>query len=234
MAWWLPTIEQVKHVLALMPTGTDIERRNRALIAFTLLTAARDSAIASLRLKHIDIDAGRVFQDAREVKTKFSKTFDTDFFPVGDEVRTIVSEWIDHLRARLLWGLDDPVFPATEGGLGPTGSFEARGLSRKHWRTSSPIRAIFKEAFTSAGLPYFNPHSFRKTLSRLGEQRCKTAEEFKAWSQNLGHDSVLTTFASYGQVASHRQTEIIRALAKPRDSGDDVVAAIRELVKASP
>jgi hypothetical protein len=36
----------------------------------------------------------------------------------------------------------------------------------------------------------------------------------KAWSQNLGHENVLTTFSSYGDVARHRQAEIIRALGK--------------------
>src|SRR3989449_499538 len=32
-----PTLEQIKHVINTMPTHTDIELRNRALIAFTLL-----------------------------------------------------------------------------------------------------------------------------------------------------------------------------------------------------
>jgi hypothetical protein len=40
----------------------------------------------------------------------------------------------------------------------------------------------------------------------------KSPEEYKAWSQNLGHENVLTTFSSYGDVARHRQAEIIRAL----------------------
>lgn len=43
----------------------------------------------------------------------------------------------------------------------------------------------------------------------------QTPEEFKVCSQNLGHDKVLTTFLSYGQVESHRQGEIIRSLATP-------------------
>jgi integrase len=72
-----PTLEQIKHVLSKMPVGNEIERRNRALVAFTLLTGARDTAIASLKLKHVDLIAGYVNQDAREVKTKFSKTFTT-------------------------------------------------------------------------------------------------------------------------------------------------------------
>lgn len=74
-----------------MPSGTTIEQRNRALIAFTLLSGARDSAIASMKLKHIDLTAGTVFQDAREVKTKFSKSFTTAFFLVGDDIRRIVT-----------------------------------------------------------------------------------------------------------------------------------------------
>ncbi len=31
-----PTLEQVKHVIAAMPEGNEIERRNRALVAFVL------------------------------------------------------------------------------------------------------------------------------------------------------------------------------------------------------
>ena len=66
------TVEQIIHVLKTMPTNTDIEKRDRAVIAFTLLTGARDSAIASMSLKHVDIVNNQVTQDAREVKTKFS------------------------------------------------------------------------------------------------------------------------------------------------------------------
>ena len=108
-----PTLEQVKNLLSKMPTVTEIERRNRALVAFTLLTGARDSAIASMKLKHVDLVAGYVDQDAREVKTKFAKTFRTFFFPVGDEVREIVADWVKYLREMKLWGDDEPLFPAT-------------------------------------------------------------------------------------------------------------------------
>ena len=37
----VPTIAQIKSVLAAMPSATAIEKRNRALVAFTLLTGAR-------------------------------------------------------------------------------------------------------------------------------------------------------------------------------------------------
>ncbi len=213
-----PTMEQVKHVISSMPADTEIEKRNRALIAFTLLTGARDSAIASVKLKHVDLVAGCVNQDAREVQTKFSKTFTTYFLPVGEEIHAIVLEWVTYLRDEKLWGNDDPLFPTTRMRVGSSCHFEAAGLDRKHWSTASPIRSIFRNAFTAASLPYFNPHSFRNTLVKFGEQVCKTPEQFKAWSQNLGHEKVLTTFLSYGEVACQRQGEIIQDLAKPQES----------------
>jgi integrase len=195
-----------------MPAGTEIERRDRALIAFTILTCARDGATASIKLKHVDIDQGRLDQDARQVNTKFSKTFTTWFFPVGDHIRQIVADWVNYLHKEKLWGLDDPLFPTTKIVVGDSRHFEASGLDRKHWSSAGPIRRIFKDAFAAAGLPYFNPHSFRNTLALLGGQICKSPEEYKAWSQNLGHENVLTTFSSYGDIGRHRQAEIIRGL----------------------
>lgn len=233
-----PTLEQIKHVISQMPPKTEIERRNRALIAFTLLTGARDSAIASLKLKHIDLVANCIHQDAREVKTKFSKTFTTYFFPVGDEIRDIVADWVAYLREVKLWGNDDPLFPATLVECGKTRQFAVTGLDKRCWSNATPIRKIFREAFERAGLPYFNPHSLRNTLALFGETVCQTPEAFKAWSQNLGHEQVLTTFLSYGTVGSQRQREIIQGLAKPRQAvqpnmADELAEAIAQKLRSS-
>ncbi len=200
----------------MMPNDSEIERRNRALVAFTLLTGSRDSAIASMKLKHVDLAVGSVYQDTREVKTKFSKTFITFFFPVGEEIQQIVVDWITYLRQVKLWGNNDPLFPATQMILNAAKQFEAAGLKRQHWSSAAPICAIFREAFHAAALQYFNPHSFRNTLVQLGERICQTPEDFKAWSQNLGHEGVLTTFRSYGAVGTRRQGEIIQQLANPQ------------------
>ena len=212
-----------------MPGTTDIHLRNRALIAFTLLTGARDGAIASLKLKHVDIEDGRLIQDAREVHTKFSKTITTWFFPVGDEICQIVADWVEFLTKEKLFGPADPLFPATHVAIGEGKFFQADGLSRSGWSTATPIRKIFKEAFISAGIPYANPHSFRNTLAQLGEQVCRTPEEFKAWSQNLGHEKVLTTFSSYGQVADARQRDLMRGLARAPESAPDAERILSEL-----
>jgi len=120
------------------------------------------------------------------------------------------------------------MFPATRVALRPARQFEAAGLERSHWSTATPIRAIFREAFERAGLPYFHPHSLRKTLARLGEQVCQSPEEFKAWSQNLEHEQVLTTFVSYGKVATERQGEVLRGIGVPKPSTQPAVDDIAE------
>lgn len=210
-----PTIEQVRHVVEHMAHDTDIEKRNRAVIACAILTGARDDALASLRLKHIDLGECVLQQDSGAVRTKASKSIETWFFPVGDLFVDVVTEWVRFLVSERQWGLDDPLFPKTRMAAGANCLNRPAGLERACWSDATPIRKIFRDAFASAGLPYFNPHSLRKTLARLGLERCRTPEEFKAWSQNFGHNDVLTTFTSYGQVDRRRQGEIMCGLRKP-------------------
>jgi len=139
---------------------------------------------------------------------------------VGDEIEIIFRDWVGFLRNEMLWGEDDPVFPATKMALDENRLFCVGGLDRRHWSNAGPIRAIFKSAFQSTGLPYYNPHSFRNTLALLAGQRCMTPEQYKAWSQNLGHEKPLTTFLSYGNVEDVRQGEIIAELGAPKDQHD--------------
>ena len=164
----VPPVEQIRHVALTMPCGNDVEKRDRALIALTLLTGARDDALASLRLRHVDLDAGLILQDAREVRTKFSKTFPTYFVPVGDDIREIVESWVQHLKEALLWGPDDPLFPRTRVVSGTDRRFKVNGLERTGWRTSAPIRAIFRKAFEALG--------------------CQSASNFDDRSWPLGRD----------------------------------------------
>ncbi|MCW5782170.1 MAG: site-specific integrase [Nitrospirales bacterium] len=217
----VPTVEEIQHVVGGMQSNSDIKRRNRALIAFTLLTGARDSAIASVKLKHVDVVGESVFQVAREARAKFSKTLITYFFPIGDESHQIVDDWVKYLREEKIWSHDDPLFPASNVVLdNNTHHFTVEGLKREHWSTATPIRKIFAEAFTNTGLPYFNPHSFRNTLVHLGETVCQTPEAFKGWSQNLRYEKALTTFCSYGEVSTRRQEEILEGLRSPTRSAE--------------
>jgi integrase/recombinase XerD len=207
-----PSLEQCRHAFSMMPSATEIDLRNKALFAFLMLTGARDGAVASLRLKRIDLVQGCVYQDARDVKTKFSKTFTTTFFPVDPDYRAMFSDWVNYLRKDLLFGNEDALFPKPAMGL-RDGGFAVLGLSRATYGNAGKLREVIKNAFTSSGLPAFGPHSFRKTLGILANDHCRTPEQYKAWSLNMGHENVATTLSAYTPVSTSRQAELIRAMA---------------------
>lgn len=209
-----PSIEEAAHAFRQMPDATVFERRNKALFALSMLTAARIAAAASLKIGHIDLVAGSIFQDGRDVNTKFSKTFTTWFFPVEGMYLDCLTAWIVELRTLLLFGTGDPLFPQPKMSVSSESGFQCTGLSRKPYVGEDRLRVFIKHAFTNAGLPAYSPHRFRNTLVDLGNIFCTTPAEIKAWSMNLGHDNISTTIDDYGAISPQRQGEIIRSMRK--------------------
>jgi integrase len=119
----------------------------------------------------------------------------------------------------LLFAPTDPLFPKTAMGHDDNNSFVATGLSREHWASAQPVRNFVKLAFEAAGLPYIHPHTFRHMLVQQAYLHCQTPEQFKAWSQNFGHEEVLTTLRSYGKIDLQRQREILQTIG--HDSFDE-------------
>lgn len=227
-----PSLDDIRKALGNMPSATHVEQRNRAVVAFAILSGARDGAIASFRLKHVDIEARTVFHDGRDVKTKGRKTFKSIFFPVGPEPEEIFASYVRMLRNELGFHPEDPLFPSTAVAPNADGEFRPQGLTRDMWATAEPIRRIFRDAFTAVGLPAFNPHSFRKTLALYSDELDLSREEEKAWSQNFGHEHVRTTRESYGALPEHHQAMVMRRLTQRKaDSTDDPIAEMRALVE---
>ena len=209
-----PSIEQTFHAFQAMPDRNDFEKRDKALFAFFMLTGARDGAVASLRLKHINLFDGCVYMDARDVNTKNSKTFQTYFFPVNAAYLECFTEWVEYLRKDLLFGDADALFPKAERRL-VDGRFVFDRLSRENYANASAIRDIVRGAFASVQLPAYTPHLFRKTLAMLSNDLCDTMEQMKAWSMNLGHENIATTVSTYMPVSTQRQGDLIRGLKSP-------------------
>jgi integrase len=226
-----PTFEQIRAALAMMPSQSEIDRRNRALLAFTALTGIRVGALASLRLKHVDLERELVMQDPREVRTKRSKRINTYFCPAGDDFKDIVLEWIRCLREEKLFGDDDPLFPRTLVSVGKDGHFVSDGLEPRFWQNTEPIRKVFREAFAQCGLKGFHPHSLRDTLVKFGERHSPSIEHFKAWSLNLGHEHLGTTLNSYGTVDPYRQGELVRAVVSDQESDPATRALFEQFVR---
>jgi len=213
-----PSPEQVRAAVLSMPTETVLERRDRALMAFFYLTGCRETAAMTLQLRHVDVANRCVQFDGKGVETKYNKRFTTFFCPVGADVEAIFTDWVTELRTELLFGPTDPVFPKTNVRRSVRGVFEATGVLREPWASPGAVVRIFKAAFVAADQPPYSPHRVRNTLVDLASRHCKTPEDFKAWSQNIGHDDVMTTFRNYGAVAPARQSEI---MARFRDRQED-------------
>jgi integrase len=196
----------------MMPDGDEVQRRDKAIFACLMLTGARVGATASLRLNHVDLVEDHVFQDGREVRTKNGKTFETWFFPVDPMYRECFEAWVNYLRTERLYGHTDALFPKLESGV-VCGRFASLGLSREPYANAQAINAVVKSAFRAAGFRAYTAHSFRKTLAMLGNKTCKTLEESKAWSQNLGHEHLATTVSAYMPVPAERQRDLLRRMA---------------------
>ncbi len=206
-----PSLEQCAHAFRLMPESTEVESRDKAIFALIMLTGARDGAIASLRLKHVDLVEGVIFQDGREVRTKNGKTIETWFFPVDPMYRKCFEAWVTYLREERLFGPSDALFPKQTVEV-RDGRFRRAGLAREPYASVVAVSAAVRGAFIAAGLPAHTPHSFRKTLAMLMDKTCETMEQRKAWSQNLGHEHLATTVSAYMPVPRERQAELLRAM----------------------
>lgn len=208
-----PSLEQLEKVLLAMPDETDIEKRNRAMFAFVIITCVRNDSLVTLKIKDVDATKKTVWQNPLHVRTKRRKGIVTGFvravMPCAED---IVLEWFRYADEVLKLQPNDPLFPKALVACNPeTMSFEVQGLSKEHWANTQPVRDIFKRAFQAVGVPYFNPHLFRNTVCKWALKNC-SQYQYKALSQNLGHDNAMTTYNAYGNLTEDEQLEAVSGI----------------------
>jgi integrase/recombinase XerD len=231
----IPSLEYVISLVRSIKINSEIDKRDRALISFTLLSGMRDKAIATLPLSCFDEEKLIIIQNPRQgVQTKFSKFIPTTIFKFNDDLVIYIIEWAKHLKSKG-FGSKDPLFPRsrteqTKSNL----SFEpAIEVEPVFWRGAGRIREIFKNRAKDASLTYYPPHTFRHLAVDLALKYCKTGEEIKAVSQNFGHEHVATTLSSYGNYTPYRLSEIISQMAfsgKDKYQNDELMENIKKLI----
>ncbi|MFD0985508.1 tyrosine-type recombinase/integrase [Methyloligella solikamskensis] len=226
-----PSLLMVERAVSLMPSETPIEKRDQAMIALAAVTNIRVGALISLKLKHFDPDRMLVLQNPKEVSTKFGKPIYTFLIQLNDDFERIFLDWCRFLREVELFGDNDPLFPKTAMAHDDEMCFVPAGLSREHWATSASAREIFKAAFRTGGLPEFTPHSFRHMLVSEAYRRKLTPAQLKAWSQNLGHESLLTTLGSYGKLSLEEQGQLIREVAATPEEPPLTSSQLEEILR---
>ena len=233
-----PTLEIIKRVVASIRVENEIDRRDRALMAFAFISGMRIDAVVSLPLGCINIEDMLISQDPGEnVRTKFSKRIPTTIFDFDHGLTEIVREWIAFLRIEKLFTNADPLFPLTkvEQEAPDNYSFIANKLDRNFWKNANGARNVFKKRFKEAGMEYFNPHSFRHAAGYTALLLAKSPLEFKAISQNLGHKNVATTMFDYSTLSEDKVAETIKGLAaKKSDDGEEVVKKLLKHFNVTP
>ncbi|WP_018183095.1 tyrosine-type recombinase/integrase [Kaistia granuli] len=225
----IATPQDVARMIEATPRDTLEGLRDAAVISIVFLTGIRVGALISLKIKHVRPDARQIDQDSDEVQTKFGKNQVTTWFSVGEPYETILLEWLEVRKAAGATD-EDPLFPRKHSAFGSHSEEQDTELP---WVSSRPINEIFKKACREAGLPYFNPHSIRNTLTRMARTVCRTDEEKKAWSQNLGHKHMRTTDESYGHVDTDRQHELLVALRSRSGKRQKDEALVEAILAAS-
>jgi integrase len=181
-----------------------IQRRDRVIVALSLLAGPRANATASLRQKHLDVEGRRLIQDAREVRVKNSKSQTTRWFPGLRLAEDIVRTWSEELIGLGLRE-EDALFPSDK-------DLESWAVWRNVDRaviepakTNAAVRRAFMRCCKAASLQYFNPHSARHYLMSIRDEHCRTIEQRRAWSYNLGHDKETTSELNYAVMTDKKR-----------------------------
>jgi integrase/recombinase XerD len=233
-----PSLLEVKTVIESIKDSSEIEKRDKALISLALLTGARISALTSLPIKSFDRQRLILDQNPKlGVKTKFNKRIVSAFIPLSyDKPKEYFLNWFDYLVNQKGFKPSDPIFPATklESGTENLGYYSNGEVGADFWKSTTATRNIFTKRFIAAGIPYYHPHTFRHLLVKEISKLPLTEEQKKAFSQNLGHEDVGTTFGNYGygKIDENKQIEIINKISfnNEGNAGDLTKAQILKLI----
>jgi integrase len=235
-----PTLEIIKRVVDAIEIKTEVDRRDRALICWTLLSGMRDQAIATFPLGCFNPEKRQAHQDPEKgVKTKFSKDILTTLIVFDSAFLEIILDWVNYLRTVKYFTDEQPMFPATktEQEGADSCSFVGEKVEPIFWKTTNSIRAIFKKRFEAAGFDYFSPHSFRHLAINAALRLCSSPAEFKAVSQNFGHENIATTMFDYASLPDDEVENKVKNLtekSKDADNVQQIVEALSEKFNFTP
>ncbi len=232
-----PPLDHVIKLVQAIKVETEVDSRDRALIAFTLLSGMRDQAIATLPIGCFNEETLIVLQNPRQgVQTKFSKHIQTSLIIFDKELLAFVLDWMKYLKGKG-FGSNDPLFPRTKLEQGEDNlSFSVgREVEAVYWKGAGRIREIFKSRAAEAGLPYFPPHCFRHLAVDLALKSCQTGEQVKAISQNFGHEHIATTLQNYANFTPDRLASVMNEMnftGKPKQTTDEKLEELKKLILA--
>jgi integrase len=235
-----PTLAEAEDLLKQMPSKSLAEQRARAIFAIAFLGALRADTIASLKIKHIDIDKRLILQDASTVRAKAGKHMEILWFPIPRTFESTVIEWVQKLES-FGFMADDSLFPDLK-------FLKHRLAFMLHkpvpvMTTQYVVTQAFAIASRNSDIKY-TPHAAKHTIGAERDLRPLTQLERKAWSVNMGHESEQITERHYGKLTDDLRFEVLENVGKNDPtknlslSDEDKIALVdgilRTLKSASP
>ncbi|MGR3513501.1 MAG: tyrosine-type recombinase/integrase [Paracoccaceae bacterium] len=232
-----PSLDKAAELLEQMPSYSLAEQRARAIFAIAFLGALRADTIISLRCKHVDEEARQIVQDGSVSRTKNGKSLIIFWFPIPEIFADVVSSWVETMKSRGLRP-DDALLP----------NLNAAGISRRIYRPTAPVvepmtsthavSEVFAAACRHLSQAY-SPHAAKHTIAAERDRRRLTAEQRKAWSQNMGHENKQITDRHYGKLAPERCHQLIEAIGDLNEeellplniSNEEIGALVRPVVE---
>jgi len=206
-----PTRDYVGKLFNSIDIKSEVDHRNSALVSCLHLTGMRVFAISTLPICCFDEEKLIVDQDPQEeVHTKFSKRIFSIVFNFDNRMLDTLIGWKKFLVSKG-FGMKDPLFPRSKLEHQKDGlCFEsATKVEPVFWKGTGRIREILEKISKEAGMEYFPPHTFRHLTIYLAIKYCRSIEQFKALSQNFGHEDIITILRVYANYAPYELQEIL-------------------------
>lgn len=194
------------------------------MVSIAFLAALRADTITSLLIGHLDICNQVVVQNGRSSRTKNGKSRRIKFFPVSPIFSKFVIAWKEEL---LEFGFEDrdALFPGDK--MLARNAAKPRSDAVPAMSSTHAVATAFETASARLGKS-FSPHSAKHLIGRLSFTICKSPEEQKAWSLNMGHESEDVTLRYYKQIPDERVFDIFEQFGEvSADSSDDKELMLR-------
>lgn len=232
----IPDLEYVTKLANSIEINNDVDLRDKALLAFALLSGLRADSMTSVKIEDFDVEKLTVtLNPLKGSKTKFSKAFVVRLLVFDEKLLTPIIKWYSYLIKSKKYGPLDPLFPMTDmKNLPGTNTLSSFNVKPEFWKLPGSINKIFKDRSEKAGLPYYQPHLFRGLHSTLALGMARGTRELIAISRNLGHDSIKTTIGFYDYMDINTQLMILSKIdfnKRNIESTEDEISEMKEMMK---
>lgn len=207
------SIEEVRKIAQIQNLSLTLQRAQAATVLL-FLSGMRIAAFVTLPILAIDLPGRAIRQwPALGVRTKLSKAATTYLLDIPD-LLAVARAWDNLVRLHL--AETNPWYAHIHS--------DGTCFVPDQPPTPTRFRKELRQLAELAGVPYKRPHDLRHGHAIYALEQTTNLGEFKSVSQNLMHESLLTTDRIYGVLNAHEAQMHIAGLGKTKNAEIDFSA----------